>query len=276
MEQGELDRGFRRTRSGGDALRTSPRRRARFMHLVPTLGFWVGILGFGIGVGFGVAHAESDTAVNSSGPAQVRKDLFRFLEIEGQGDEVSVSMPPLAAFEFDSERLTGPIRTELSSRMEPPYRGRVAVTVSLFAGERLIKRAIVSPYVQVGEDVVVASRDLRRGDILSERDLQVVERDQARLSRGFFGEIEDLVGSRMKRGVRRGKVIVASATEEVPVVERGDRVVVVLQSGPMKLQSIGRAQEAGVIGQWIRVLNLESKKELSGRLDRSGRVHVAF
>ncbi len=271
MEQGEMQSDVRRSRGGEEALRVSAR---AYAFILP----WAVLVILLSGVG--VAHAEDDAKAGRDGPAQVRMDLLAFFEAEGgtegNGPDTSIMLPPLAAFEFDSSRYAGSVRTELTSRMEPPYRGRVAVTVSLFAGERLIKRAIVSPYVQVGEQVVVAARDLRRGEILSQQDLQVVERDQARLAQGFFGQVEDVVGTRMRRSLRRGRVILASATEEVPVVERGDRVIVVLESGAMKLQSIGRAQEAGVIGEWIRVINLDSKKELSGRLDRAGRVHVSF
>ena len=64
--------------------------------------------------------------------------------------------------------------------------------------------------------------------------------------------------------------------EGVPVVERGDRVLLVLEDGPLRIQATGRAQESGVVGEWIRVRNLDSKRELSGRVDREGRIHVAF
>ncbi|MFK7898689.1 MAG: flagellar basal body P-ring formation chaperone FlgA [Myxococcota bacterium] len=228
--------------------------------------------------GFAGSAASEVTEISDAedGARRVREDLIVFLEGDAADSEASVRVPALSSFNFDRERYPGALRTELSSRTEAPYRGRVAVTVSLFAGNRLIKRSIVSPYVQIGEDVVVASRDLRRGDVLKGGDLEVVERDQARLRSGYFGVTEDLVGTRMRRSIRRGNVIFSAAVEEVPVVERGDRVVVVLESGALRLQSVGRAQEAGGVGEWIRVLNLESKKELSGRLDRSGRVHVAF
>lgn len=60
------------------------------------------------------------------------------------------------------------------------------------------------------------------------------------------------------------------------MVERGDRVTIVLQHGPLLIQTLGKAQETGAAGEWIRVVNLDSKRELSGRIDPEGRVHVAF
>ena len=225
----------------------------------------------------GVAVAAGiETAAANKGSEKVRADLTAFLKNGAVGQDVSVEIPPVSTFKFNREKFPGEIRTEFSTRRVPPYRGRIAVTVSLFAGDRLVRRAIVSPYVLLSEEVVVASRDLRRGEVLAPKDLEVAKRDQARLGRGVFASVDDLLGLRLKRSVRQGGVILEAATEEVPIVERGDRVVVVLESGAMKLQSIGFAKETGIIGQWIRVQNMESKRELSGRLDGAGRVHVAF
>lgn len=52
--------------------------------------------------------------------------------------------------------------------------------------------------------------------------------------------------------------------------------MLVLQSGALMIQATGQAKERGATGDWIRVVNLDSKRELTGRVDREGRVHVAF
>ena len=206
----------------------------------------------------------------------VRAELERYVRARSGDGPVSVELPKLAAFAADRKRFPGPLRTELSTRSRPPFRGRVPITVALYAGSLLVKRSVVSPYIRVTNRVVVSRRDLRRGDVLSKDDLVYADRDEARTPGDVVREIESAVGLRMKRSLRKDRALRTSQIEGVPVVERGDRVMLVLESGLLQIQATGRAEEAGVAGQWIRVRNLDWRRGLSGRVDRNGRVHVAF
>lgn len=223
-----------------------------------------------------VALAAGAVQAEQAGVATVRADLERFIRARVEDGSVAIKIPNLAIFEFDRSRHPGALRTELSSRSREPFRGRVSVTVALYAGDRLVKRNVVSAYVRVTERIVVASRDLRRGDILEPGDLTHAERDSVRMPTDAIRSIEDALGFRMKRSLRRDRELRRSQIEKVPLVERGDRVMLVLESGALRIQAIGRTKEAGAAGEWIRVINVDSKRELSGRLDREGRVHVAF
>ena len=215
-------------------------------------------------------------ALAESGETRVRSDLERYLQARVGSGDVSIEYPSLASFGIDSGRVSGDLRTELSTRAEAPFRGRVPITVELYAGDQLVRRGVISPYVQIVERVVVPARDLRRGDVLTPEDLSHAEVDGARLQPDTVREIDLAVGQRMRRSVRQGKPLRLSQIEGVPVVERGDRVLLVLESGSLRIQATGRAQEAGAVGELIRVLNVDSKREITGRVDQEGAVHVAF
>ncbi len=216
----------------------------------------------------------SSVAAAESGEARVRADLQRFLQ-QGAGGG-SVELPPLAVFEIDRERHPGRLRTRLATESEPPFQGRVPVTVELLAGDQVVARHIVSPYIRVLQAAIVPVRDLRRGETLGPDDVRVAEIDVARIRGGLVRTIDVAVGKRLRGSVREGQPLRESQIEVVPIVERGDRVMLVLESGGLRIQAIGRAQEAGAIGQWIRVLNVDSRREVSGRVDPDGKVHVAF
>ena len=211
-----------------------------------------------------------------AGEARVRTDLKRFLRGRMVDSSATIEIPRLASFTVDRTRHSGALRTELSSKSTPPYSGRVPITVSLYAGELLVKRSVVSPYIRTLIAVVVPNRDLRRGEILVAADLMIADQDMARIPADAIDGIEEAIGLRVKRSVRTGRVLRQTQLERVPVVERGDRVTLVLRSGLIEIQAIGRSKEAGAAGDWITVLNLDSKRELSGRVDRNGLVHVAF
>ena len=216
--------------------------------------------------------AEADTDASSL----VRSDLERFVRDRVSHDDVRIDVPDLTGFTLDENRFPGTLRTEFSTRAKEPLQGRVPVAVSLYAGDELVKRAVVTPYVRIAEMVVVPVRTLRAGTTLSAEDLVTVERDAARTPNDAVRDLDFAVGMRAKRSLRKEEAIRASSIEGLPIVERGDRVQIILSSGPLVIQSAGKAQEAGSLGEWIRVLNIDSKRELSGRVDREGRVHVAF
>jgi flagella basal body P-ring formation protein FlgA len=229
---------------------------------------WLGAMAF--------VFLAASVAVADAGEERVRADLERFLRARVGSGEVSIQFPPLTSFAFDRNRHPGDLRTQLTTRAETPLRGRVPVTVELYAGAELVSRGVISPNIQVSERVVVPTRDLKRGEVLTTEDLRYAERDAARLQSDVVREIDLVLGQRMRRSVRAGRPFRLSQIESVPLVERGDRVMILLESGSLKIQAIGRAQEAGAIGEWIRVLNVDSKREISGRVDHQGAVHVAF
>lgn len=233
-----------------------------------------GLLAIGLAV-VGVAATQA-AAAETAGEARVRADLERYLRRGAESPRATIELPPLTRFAVEAGSFEGALRTELSTRAEPPFAGRVSITVELHAGDQLLRRGVVSPTVRVIEKVVAPARNLRRGDVVGPEDLQIVERDRTRLPPDALRDPAEIVGLRLKRSVRENTVLRISHVERVPIVERGDRVAIVLETGPLQIRSIGKAQEPGAVGDWIRVVNLDSRRELSGRVDREGRVHVAF
>lgn len=222
------------------------------------------------------APADEAPARTTSTAERVRADIERFILERVERAPDAIEMPELRAFDFEASAAAGELRTELSTGSPLPLHGRVAIAVSLFAGGRLLKHGVVSPLVSIKERVVVAKRALPRGAVVTQADLALVERERTNASLDALRDPEAVIGLRARRSLAAERVLQAGDFERVPRIERGDRVTIVLQHGPLLIQAQGKAQETGAIGEWIRVVNLDSKREVSGRIDREGRVHVAF
>lgn len=222
-------------------------------------------------------RAETSPAFDPTSTAErVRADVERFIRAHVEGEPSAIEIPELRAFDFDVSGAAGEVRTELSTGSPSPLHGRVAITVALYVRDRLVKRGVVSPYVTMTDRVVVAKRALARGAVVEAADLAYADRDRATSPGDVARDLELVVGQRARRSLAADQVLRAGDFERVPVVERGDRVTLVLQHGPLVIQTLGKAQETGAAGDWIRVVNVESKREVSGRVDPEGRVHVAF
>ena len=206
----------------------------------------------------------------------MRADLERFIGEHVDAEPSAVELPELRGFDYDVSGVPGALRTELSTRSAMPFRGRVAITVALYVGDQLVKRAVVSPYVRLSDRIVVTARALKKGDVVTADDLAYSDRDRAESPGDAVRDLAALVGLRSKRALAGDQLLREGDFEPVPIVERGDRVMLVLQSGALLIQVTGQAKERGATGDWIRVVNLDSKRELTGRVDREGRVHVPF
>lgn len=220
--------------------------------------------------------ASAGQVLASPAVDRVRADLERFIAERVESESAEIALPALGAFDYDVSQLPGELRTQLSTQSPTPFRGRISIAVALFVGDQLVKRAVVSPYVAIPDRFVIAARPLARGHVVALDDLATVSRDRAASPSDAARDLDSLVGMRLKRSVAGDQLLRAGDFEPVPVVDRGDRVTIVLEKGPLLIQAVGRAQEKGATGDWIRVVNLDSKRELTGRVDREGRVHVAF
>jgi len=168
------------------------------------------------------------------------------------------------------------VRVDLSTRASGPVRGTLPVTVRLHADGEEIKRGIVTVRLRTDHPTWVASRTLVAGDVIHESDLRRESVSDHRLARGGVRDPARLLGRRVTRTVRAGTVLRADLVEEIPVIQRGSMVPLRLQRGRLRIEAFGRAREAGTPGQPVRVLNLESRREVVGVVQDDGVVHVGF
>lgn len=150
--------------------------------------------------------------------------------------------------------------------------GRIAVLVSC-KGERPW-RLYVPVEVSILAQVAVARRDLLRGDVISQGDLRLAERDLARLSAGYVRDTDELVGRRLRGQIRAGKVVSRRVTEMVPVVKTGQRVEFLAGSTGVDVRTTVTALSDGRPGDRIRVRNDKTARILHGIVRASGAVEA--
>ncbi len=135
---------------------------------------------------------------------------------------------------------------------------------------------IVQAKVEVMEMVVVSARPLQRGEQLREDDLELAERDLASLSGGYYRELAEVVGMKLRRSLRAGLPLQRSMLSAPLVIKRGDKVSIRAAGGGLDVRMQGEALEAGAHGDTIRVRNLSSRREVEARVAGPGLVEVNF
>lgn len=162
------------------------------------------------------------------------------------------------------------LEVELPDDMEP---GRVSFTyVETAMNGEALRRVSGSAYLDVWAQVPAAARPLNRGDALRPQDVTFVRKNLA-----FVREdIWDGQGGpwRLRTSVGENQPIHFSDLEGLPVVQRGDTVLLVFEGAHIRLTVPAEALADGGTGETIAVRNLESDREVLARVRDSQTVVV--
>lgn len=153
-------------------------------------------------------------------------------------------------------------------------RGPVLVALDFWRNDRRIGERSVSASVEVYADVLVADERLHRHAVIGPDAVRSERRDIRSLSDRFFRSVAEVVGKRSKCIIPEGDVLLGSDVEAVPVIERGEKVVVVVSLGQITVSARATALEDGAAGDVISVKNDRSGKRLSAVVVEKGVVRV--
>lgn len=122
-------------------------------------------------------------------------------------------------------------------------------------------------------EVVVAARDLSRGEILTPSDLTVEERE-LRNVQPDGRSLNDFIGLRTTRYVLSGAILNHLNVEVVPTIERGASVTILVQTSSLAVTAPGVARASGAIGDVIAVENTLSRQVVYAEILDSETVQI--
>lgn len=228
-----------------------------------------------LGVAAWLGLASPAAARPEPAAPDLRARVEQYVRARAPGSVTQIEIPELTDFALPGVA-EGSVDVALSARRGQSFVGWVPVTVALRSQGRELKRGVVTVRVSAEERVLVATRSLRSGETLRGADLAYELRDLADVPDGGMKDPGQLVGRRVKRFVSAGDPVALDWTEPVPRIRRGQNVKLRLHRGPLRIETTGRARQDGFEGDWIRVVNTSSRRELLGRVGRDGVVHVEF
>lgn len=158
------------------------------------------------------------------------------------------------------------------SRVQP--KGVSALGLKIMDAEgRLLKYSEVKARILIQWKVPVTLVALKKGDRISEKSFEWKWVDAAALSRSPVRAISP-VDKEVKSFIPANQVMYHRQIEDGQTVKRGSRVRITALKPGISITTTGVAQENGNLGDTIRVLNLDSKKELFGVVTNSESVEV--
>lgn len=170
----------------------------------------------------------------------------------------------------------GRITWQVSAPRNSSLTGSVPLAVIVKVNDDVERRVNLTAVVEVRVKAVVSRRPLGRYKPIEEGDIELRDMDLAGLPADFISEPEAVIGKRTRRAVESHTVLRPDLVELPPVVKRGDRVKIVVESSGMRITAEGEAKQKGCVGERIPVVNLGSNKVVQARVVDGQTVRIEF
>jgi flagellar basal body P-ring formation protein FlgA len=123
-------------------------------------------------------------------------------------------------------------------------------------------------------EAAVLTRDVQRNEVLKSSDVITERRPKAEV--GSDAAVRDAaVGMQMRKQLRAGQALRTADLAKPDLVQRDDNVTLIYESTGLYLTIRGKALDNGAEGDTVSVLNLQSKRTISGVVIGRGQVAIS-
>ena len=145
-------------------------------------------------------------------------------------------------------------------RLGEPSSGKIPLRVEVFVDDKPAARFLATAMADDWREVPVLGRRMERGEVIGLNDVQMVRLNMLKLPNDVAAKTDELIGRRAKMTIMAGETIKRSSIDIPPVIPKGQKVKMLLQSGMLIASATGVAVEDGFDGSIVRVRNDSSKK----------------
>lgn len=166
----------------------------------------------------------------------------------------------------------GDIQVQVEPSSTTKFLGTTNVKAQIVVNGKVSRILHVRVRLDVTKEVVVATRTIRRNEIISPDDLTLRVHDLANVPPDVVFDPLLVDGMMAKHTIQAGKPVTFSSIQCLPVISRGDLVTLEAMSGGVIVAIPGEALESGSVGDRIRVRNTSSGAVVSAKVIDSQRV----
>jgi len=146
----------------------------------------------------------------------------------------------------------------------------IQVSVDDVQKEKLFLRTKISVF----DNIVVAKKRFKKGDVFTVSDVALESRDIAALSSSAIYNLDNIIGKESKTYIPLGNAIYDWMVKDHSLVKKNEKVKISLRTSNVTIETQGMSLEEGLLGQEVKVKNLDSGKELICLITGTGEVTV--
>lgn len=132
----------------------------------------------------------------------------------------------------------------------------------------------VTARVSLPPMIVVARRELTRGEMIAEQDVELVRAGEAQGLLEPFASLDDVVGKETTRAIAVGQPVTEPSVRATLLVRRGQVVTVYSRCGGVQIRTTGRAKEDGSHGALVPVEAIGSRAAFHARVSGPQEVEI--
>lgn len=152
--------------------------------------------------------------------------------------------------------------------------GKVSVLVTLFKDSKEVKTLWATARIKAYKDAVVALRPLKMNTGIEAGDVKVVRVDVSDMH-DAVSTLEEAEGMIVRRPISAGAVVRKDSIRPRLAVRRGDKVVLLIESGAIRIRSAAIASGEGAVGSLISA-RTQGGKEVTARVTGPGTASVNY
>ena len=171
---------------------------------------------------------------------------------------------------------SGKVSYGINFTEKPMRSNRVPVSVSVYVNGKHYRKVWGTLVADILQEVVVLSKTMRRHQRITGEDIQLVAMNLTDIPHNAITIDQDILGKRVTKSLLSGTVLRTDIVELPPLVRRGDVVTIAAESGVLQVTALGKAKSNGHQGERIKVLNIDTHKELYGFVVDAKTVKVVF
>ncbi len=140
-----------------------------------------------------------------------------------------------------------------------------------FADNREVR---IKAYITAREQVVRTRRALYKGTVIRSTDIYTTMMNVRKIPRGAINDAKGIRGKILKRSLPADSTLTEAVTGEKPLIKKGQRITLLYKTNSLRVTAPGVAREDGFSEREISVMNLTSRKTITGIVESRGIVNV--
>ena len=150
------------------------------------------------------------------------------------------------------------------------------MTSNFTVGGEAVKRVFLRTVLDIEETVGVAATELAPSGSLKAEDVRWELRRLPSTLHKAIRSAEFLEGRKPRTTIPAGRILTEDLFICKPLIRRGETITLIYQSGSIRVTALGKSQSAGVRGDRIPVVNLDSKRSLIAEVVDESTARVVF
>jgi len=158
----------------------------------------------------------------------------------------------------------------------PDINGKGLAIVEAEAEDGLVRASYVPFKVFETRALFYTKRAMTRGSPIGIEDVDSKDSSVSHSELIYPKDLEALLGKVLKKDVAAGTVLTNTILDSPQVIRKGEMVTIVGESKLLSVRTKGKAEQAGRVGDRIRVRNISSGREVFGTVTEGRVITVDF